>query len=123
MKVSIIRIDKKNQLHLSHKDLEKMLERMKKDKKSAWDAWGHKCDLAIEGHTFGYDKKHDGYLKYGKKKPAGLTHTPAALKIYVVQKGDSLWSIAKAQGSTVKEIKSKNGLSSDIIRPGQKLKV
>ena len=31
MKVSIIRIDKKNQLHLSHKDLEKMLERMKQD--------------------------------------------------------------------------------------------
>ncbi len=35
MKVSIIRIDKKNQLHLSHKDLEKMLERMKQDKKSS----------------------------------------------------------------------------------------
>ena len=35
MKVSIIRIDKKNQLHLSHKDLEKMLERMKQDMKSS----------------------------------------------------------------------------------------
>ena len=100
-----------------------MIANMKKDKKSAWNAWGHKCDLAIEGHTFGYDKKHDGYLKYGIKKPAGLTHAPIAQKIYIVKKGDSLWNIAKTAGLTVDQLKLKNGLKSDVIKPGQKLKV
>ena len=100
-----------------------MIANPAKDKKSALDAWGGKCDLAIEGHRFGYDRRHDGYVKYGRKKPANLTHAPAAQKIYVVKKGDSLWNIAKSQGTTVREIKAKNGLKSDVIRPGQTLKV
>ena len=100
-----------------------MIANPAKDRKSALDAWGGKCDLAIEGHRFGYDRRHDGYVKYGRKKPAGLTHAPDAPKIYVVKKGDSLWNIAKSQGTTVREIKAKNGLKSDVIRPGQRLKV
>ena len=43
-----------------------------------------------------------------------------------MQRGDSLWKIAKAQlgkGSRYKEIKAQNGLTSDIIRVGQKLKI
>lgn len=42
---------------------------------------------------------------------------------YVVQAGDSLGKIAKMHGTSVRAIKGVNGLHSDIIRVGQKLKV
>ena len=40
---------------------------------------------------------------------------------YIVQKGDTLTSIAKAYGVTVGELKKANNLASDEIRTGQKL--
>ena len=43
--------------------------------------------------------------------------------IYVVQVGDSLSKIAKNHNTTVELIKNMNGLTSDLIRIGQKLKV
>ena len=43
--------------------------------------------------------------------------------IYTVQKGDSLYSIAKKFNTTADSIKSKNGLSSNLISIGQKLKI
>lgn len=42
---------------------------------------------------------------------------------YSVQKGDTLYGIARKKGTTVAKIKSANGLSSDVIRPGQALKI
>lgn len=47
----------------------------------------------------------------------------AKSKSYTVKKGDTLYGIAKKNGSTVAKIKSANGLSGDLIRPGQSLKV
>lgn len=41
--------------------------------------------------------------------------------IYIVQDGDTLWRIASISGKTVDEIKSLNGLTSDIISVGQRL--
>ena len=40
---------------------------------------------------------------------------------YIVQPGDSLWKIAKKFHTTVENIMETNGLSSDEIRPGEKL--
>ena len=43
--------------------------------------------------------------------------------VYVVKSGDSLWSIASMFNSTVDEIKSLNGLKSNVLRIGQRLVV
>ncbi|HNX91208.1 MAG TPA: L,D-transpeptidase family protein [Candidatus Omnitrophota bacterium] len=42
---------------------------------------------------------------------------------YVVQKGDSLYALAKKYNTTIGLIKQANHLSSDVIRLGQKLKI
>ena len=51
---------------------------------------------------------------------------PAAAADYTVQRGDSLWKIARAQlgsGSRYPEIMELNGLTSATIYPGQILKL
>lgn len=63
-------------------------------------------------------------LKIAQKKTA--TGTTAANKTYTVKKGDSLWDIAEKQlgsGERYKEIKTLNGLSSNVIYAGQKLQI
>ena len=42
---------------------------------------------------------------------------------YVVQAGDSLWSIAKKFNTTVDELKKLNNLTSNTLKIGQKLKI
>lgn len=55
---------------------------------------------------------------------AGITYTPASLEgYYVVQKGDSLWSIASKNNTTVDNIKKLNNLSSNALQIGQLLKL
>ena len=50
----------------------------------------------------------------------------ASYETYTVKKGDTLWGIAAkylGSGARYPEIKTLNGLNSDIIKTGQKLKV
>ncbi|MDR2687999.1 MAG: glucosaminidase domain-containing protein [Oscillospiraceae bacterium] len=58
----------------------------------------------------------------------GLTAYDAtnAFETYIVAKGDTLWNVAKkklGKGGRYREIKSLNGLTGDMIRIGQKLKL
>ncbi len=54
-----------------------------------------------------------------------LTPAPASARtrVHVVEAGDLLGDIAAAHGCTVRQLKQRNGLSSDIIHPGDKLKL
>ena len=54
--------------------------------------------------------------------PTTTTNTTADGS-YVVKSGDTLWGIATSKGLTVTELKTLNGLSSDVIVVGQTLKV
>lgn len=59
----------------------------------------------------------------GPAPPPGASPAPAGggQRIYVVQPGDSLWSIARRFGTTVEAIQRANGLAGTVIHSGQKL--
>lgn len=59
----------------------------------------------------------------GKKDSAPAKAYTGATKEYIVKNGDTLGGIAIASGLTVRQLKELNGLSKDMIRVGQKLKV
>lgn len=47
----------------------------------------------------------------------------AATETVEVRPGDSLWAIARRNGTTVERLRTANGLQTDLIRPGQKLRL
>jgi murein DD-endopeptidase MepM/ murein hydrolase activator NlpD len=71
------------------------------------------------------------YAASGQPKPLGklpaksAAGTPkvqrTASRSYIVQPGDSLWSIANRHGTSVASLQSTNNLSGSALRPGQKL--
>ncbi|WP_022851237.1 LysM peptidoglycan-binding domain-containing protein [Limisalsivibrio acetivorans] len=48
---------------------------------------------------------------------------PKTVVNHTVRRGESLWDIATAYGTTVNDIKQQNGLRTNTIQPGQKLNV
>jgi membrane-bound lytic murein transglycosylase D len=59
-----------------------------------------------------------------KKQTNKTTAAVSGNKIYTVQSGDSLWTIAqKFSGISVQNIKDWNGISGNKLKPGQKLKL
>ncbi len=59
----------------------------------------------------------------GKSSPSPAPAAPAASSVYTVVHGDCLWTIAEKFGTSINAIKSLNGLSSDTLFAGQKLKI
>ena len=55
--------------------------------------------------------------------PKNGSTTTSNYTIYTVKKGDSLWKIANQYHISISTIKSLNNLTSNIIYPGQKLKL
>lgn len=60
-------------------------------------------------------KSSSSSSRSSSKKPSTRYHT--------VSRGDTLWSISRRYGKSVSAIKSANGLRSDAIRPGQRLRI
>lgn len=56
-------------------------------------------------------------------KPSAFKPYAGATKEYVVKSGDTLGGIAYGNGINIRQLKELNGLSGDIVRVGQKLKV
>lgn len=81
--------------------------------KSNVDSWGKSLDMKIGKHHFGYLKNNDGFK--------GKTQTSST---YVVKKGDTLSTIAKAHKTTAAELAAKNNIKDlNKISIGQKIKV
>lgn len=60
----------------------------------------------------------------GTKKPGKkISSSQRAMVIYKVRPGDNLTTIAKRSNTTVDQIRKDSGLTSDVIRPGQIIKV
>ena len=75
-----------------------------------------------------YKLKND-YVKYAEAviktlaTQVGVPYFYTLDNEYIVQKGDSLWSISKKYGITVDELKTFNNLSSNILSIGQILRI
>lgn len=86
--------------------------------------------VAKKSYTLGY-KRIAGYGRpeYGAQeevKVEGTETVETEYKLYTVQKGDTLWKIAKKElgaGKRYVMIKELNGLKSDMIKPGQVLRI
>jgi LysM repeat protein len=57
------------------------------------------------------------------KTTSSKTTTTSTVKTHVVKKGETLNSISKKYGCTVNDLKKWNGLKSNTVIVGQKLKI
>lgn len=82
------------------------------------DSTGDDVDL-LKNH---YEELTEAVVK-GIAEYVGAKYVPISGNYYTVQRGDSLWSIAKKFGVTVNDLKDANNLSSNTLSIGQLLKI
>lgn len=91
--------------------------------------WGNGEDRKARLKKAGYNPTEIQKIvndKVAKKSTPTTTTTTPTYKTHTVVKGDSLWNIAAkylGNGARYPEIKKLNGLTSDTIHAGQKLKI
>ena len=67
-----------------------------------------------------------GRPEYGTVEVVSQPNAEVSSEVYIVQRGDTLWGIAKkhyGRGSKYHDIMRENGLETTVIRPGMKLKI
>ena len=98
---------------------------------------GKKLDVSMKAIQEANPGVNSARLKIGQKlmipAPASSAAVPASQilpeggmgseQVYVVKSGDTLTKIASTHGTTVKALRAANGLRTDNIKVGQKLKV
>ncbi|WP_431157975.1 LysM peptidoglycan-binding domain-containing protein [Winogradskyella poriferorum] len=80
-------------------------------------------DIEIEELKFQNDLTSN-IIKVGQQiqiRNFDLSNAINSTSIWVVKKGDTLYSISKKTGTTVSKLKHLNGLKNDVIKVGQKL--
>ncbi len=75
-------------------------------------------------HVALFPRQYEGYVDQLRARQASAS-TPSAQRSaeYEVRNGDSLWTIAKAHGTTVEQLRSLNGIRGSRIYAGQRLDV
>ncbi len=68
-----------------------------------------------------YTSRSSGSSSSSSSKPAPKPAPPK--RTHTIAKGETLWAISRRYGTSVAAIKSSNGLRSDLIHPGQVLKI
>lgn len=75
----------------------------------------------IEQYAEAVVKAIAAYAGYKYTEPGSTTPSNPNQNYYTVQKGDTLYSIARQFGTTVQQLKTINNLANDTITPGMKL--
>lgn len=82
-----------------------------------------KYNISVE-QIYKYNKLSSDVISIGQKLKVGETEEkPNGTKEYKVKKGDTLWSIASKNGTTVEKLRKLNNLKTDVLSIGQILKI